>query len=79
MLKSHPKPLGMIKMDKMEGVGLTGPCLWLGLLAVSRSLSPKFKKHLEFGHVNNVDHLNASPRTFYVTCGYTLEYHVEDP
>jgi hypothetical protein len=42
LLKSHPKPLGTIKMDNMEGVGLTGPCLWLGLLAVSRSLSPKF-------------------------------------
>jgi hypothetical protein len=37
----------------------------------------KIQKHLEFGHVNNVDHLNASPRTFYVTCGYTLEYHVK--
>jgi hypothetical protein len=40
-----------------EGVGLTGPCLRLGLMAVPRLLSPNFKKHLEFGHVANVDHL----------------------
>jgi hypothetical protein len=40
-----------------EGVGLTGPGLWLGLMAVPRLLSPNFKKHLEFGHVANVDHL----------------------
>jgi hypothetical protein len=59
-------------MDNMEGVGLTGQRLWLGLLAVSRSLSPN-PTTSGFGHVNNADHLITSPRTFYVTCGYTLD------
>jgi hypothetical protein len=40
-----------------KGVGLTGPGLWLGPMAVPRLLPPNFKKHLEFGHVANVDHL----------------------